>query len=69
MLCFPSSRKEDLSDLSAVQAVMPEWMAEPLSRRLVHRRLKACSPELQPITFGSPETVHSTPLTREASSS
>ena len=34
---LPKLSKEDLSDLSAVQAVMPEWMAEPLSRRLVHR--------------------------------
>ena len=33
---LPVLSKEDLSDLSAVQAVMPGWMAEPLSRRLAH---------------------------------
>ena len=34
---FPVLSKEDLSELSAVQSVMPGWMAESLSRRLAHR--------------------------------
>ena len=33
---LPALSKEDLSELSAVQSVMPGWMAEPLSRRLAH---------------------------------
>ena len=33
---LPVLSKEDLSELSAVQSIMPGWMAEPLSARLAH---------------------------------
>jgi len=33
---IPQLTGDDLSDLADAQAVMPEWMAEPLSRRLAH---------------------------------
>lgn len=33
---IPQFTGEDLSDLAAARAVMPPWMAEPLSRRLAH---------------------------------
>ena len=32
----PKLSKEDLDDLSTARAVMPKWMAEPLSARLAH---------------------------------
>ena len=31
---LPQLTGEDLNELAAAQAVMPAWMAEPLSRRL-----------------------------------
>ncbi len=31
---LPALTQEDLNELSAAQAVMPGWMAEPLSARL-----------------------------------
>lgn len=33
---LPKLSKEDLDDLSTARAVMPKWMAEPLSARLAH---------------------------------
>lgn len=33
---LPSLSAEDLDELSAARAVMPAWMADPLSARLVH---------------------------------
>lgn len=33
---LPKLSKEDLDDLSTARAVMPKWMAEPLSARLPH---------------------------------
>ena len=33
---LPALSQEDLNELSAAQAVMPGWMAEPLSARLAH---------------------------------
>lgn len=33
---LPKLSKEDLDDLSTARAVMPKWMAEPLSARLTH---------------------------------
>ena len=34
---LPVLSQEDLNELSAAQAVLPRWMAEPLSTRLAHR--------------------------------
>ena len=33
---LPTLSQEDLNELSAAQAVMPGWMAEPLRARLAH---------------------------------
>lgn len=35
---LPKLSKEDLDDLSTARAVMPKWMADPLSARLAHGR-------------------------------
>ena len=33
---LPKLKQEDLDELAAARAVMPRWMAEPLSTRLAH---------------------------------
>ena len=33
---LPKLSRKDVDELVAAQAVLPKWMAEPLSRRLAH---------------------------------